>query len=271
MQENPAHAIITGGSSGIGLSIACLLAKEGVSVSILARDQERLAAAKNQICSVAADEAGVEAISCDVRSMRACQAAVQRAISLHGLPNWAISCAGIVKPGTFSSLSIEDHLAQLNSNFIGSLNFASAVVPVMKNRGSARLVFVASGAALVGIYGYSGYAPSKFAVRGLAEVLRVELREYAISVTLALPPDTNTPQLEFETKLRPTPTKEIAGVAGVWDADKVALAIVTGARKSRFIVAPGVQLRFLSSVHSVVAPAFRAYQQWVIGRCRSYE
>jgi 3-dehydrosphinganine reductase len=156
MHENPAHAIITGGSSGIGLSVACLLAKEGVSVSILARDQERLAAARNQISSVAADEAGVEAISCDVRSMRACQAAVQRAISVHGLPSWAISCAGIVKPGTFSSLSLEDHLAQLNSNFIGSLNFASAVVPVMKNRGSTRLVFVASGAALVGIYGYSG-------------------------------------------------------------------------------------------------------------------
>ncbi len=139
----------------------------------------------------------------------------------------------------------------------------------MKNRGSTRLVFVASGAALVGIYGYSAYAPSKFAVRGLAEVLRVELREYAMSVTLALPPDTDTPQLEFETKLCPRPTKEIAGVAGVWDPDKVALAIVRGARKGRFIVAPGVQLRLLSSVHSVVAPAFRAYQRWVIGRCRS--
>src|SRR5216684_2921661 len=125
MLENAAHAIITGGSSGIGLSVACLLAREGVSVSILARDQ-----------------AGVEAISCDVRSMPACQAAVERAISVHGVPNWAISCAGIVKPGTFSSLSLEDHLAQLNSNFIGSLNFASAVIPTMKNRGSTRLVFV---------------------------------------------------------------------------------------------------------------------------------
>jgi 3-dehydrosphinganine reductase len=269
MLENAAHAIITGGSSGIGLSVACLLAREGVSVSILARDQARLARARNQISSVAADQAGVEAISCDVRSMPACQAAVERAVSIHGVPNWAISCAGIVKPGTFSSLSLEDHLAQLNSNFIGSLNFASAVIPTMKNRGSTRLVFVASGAALVGIYGYSGYAPSKFAVRGLAEVLRVELGECGIAVTLALPPDTNTPQLEVETKLRPRPTKEIAGVAGVWDPDKVALAIVTGARKGRFIVAPGVQLRLLSSVHSMIAPAFRIYQRWVISRFRS--
>jgi NAD(P)-dependent dehydrogenase (short-subunit alcohol dehydrogenase family) len=124
-------------------------------------------------------------------------------------------------------------------------------------------------AALVGIYGYSGYAPSKFAVRGLAEVLRVELGECGIAVTLARPPDTNTPQLEVETKLRPRPTKEIAGVAGVWDPDKVALAIVTGARKGRFIVAPGMQLRLLSSVHSMIAPAFRIYQRWVISRCRS--
>ncbi len=138
MLENAAHAIITGGSSGIGLSVACLLAREGVSVSILARDQARLVRARNQISSVAADQAGVEAIACDVRSMPACQAAVERAISVHGVPNWAISCAGIVKPGTFSSLSLEDHLAQLNSNFIGSLNFASAVIPTMKNRGSTR-------------------------------------------------------------------------------------------------------------------------------------
>src|SRR6266566_5524309 len=100
MLENAAHAIITGGSSGIGLSVACLLAREGVSVSILARDQAilardqaRLVRARNQISSVAADQAGVEAIACDVRSMPACQAAVERAISVHGVPNWAISCA----------------------------------------------------------------------------------------------------------------------------------------------------------------------------------
>jgi 3-dehydrosphinganine reductase len=136
----------------------------------------------------------------------------------------------------------------------------------MARHGGGHLVFVASGAALVGIYGYSAYCASKFAVRGLAEVLRVELRPHRIIVTLVHPPDTDTPMLAFEAPLRPPPTREIAAAAGVWEPDQVAAALVRGARSGRFLVVPGWPLRLLGTFHSLIAPAFRAYQNWIVDR-----
>ena len=261
------HAIITGGSSGIGLALARLFAASGTSVSILARDSQRLESSRKEILTLAADGAHVEAIPCDVRLERSCRAAVELAIAALGPPDLAVACAGIVKPGTFRTLSLDDHRTQFETNFVGSLNFCHAVVPSMVEHGGGKLIFVASGAALIGIYGYSGYCPSKFAVRGLAEVLRVELREHGISVILAHPPDTRTPQLEYETPLRPKATEEIAGGAGVWEPGQVALAIIKGAQKGRFLVVPGFPLWLLSFLHSLIAPGFRLYQGWIVNRC----
>src|SRR5262245_1258901 len=86
----------------------------------------------------------------------------------------------------------------MRTNYFGSLNFAHAVVPSMIENGGGPLVFVSSAAAICGIYGYSSYGASKFAVRRLAETLRVELRRDGIAVTLVYAPDTDTPQLAGE-------------------------------------------------------------------------
>jgi 3-dehydrosphinganine reductase len=260
------HAIITGGSSGIGLATACLLASKGMSITIVARNIERLNWAKDRIESAARGRIRVWAISCDVGAREACRAAVAESISELGSPNWAISNAGIVTPGTFMAQSLDDHEAQLQTNYIGSLNFVHSVIPNMATHGGGHLVFVGSGAALVGLFGYSGYGPSKFAIRGLAEVLRIELRPHRIIVTLVHPPDTNTPQLAFEAKMRPGPTSEIARAAGVWEPEQIAKALFKGASKGRFLVTPGFQLTMLSVLSGIVGPAFRSYQDWVVSK-----
>ncbi|RYH21495.1 SDR family NAD(P)-dependent oxidoreductase [archaeon] len=63
----------------------------------------------------------------------------------------------------------------------------------MKARGRGHIVFVSSQVAQAAIHGYTAYAASKWALRGLAEALQMELKPYNVSVSVAYPPDTRTP------------------------------------------------------------------------------
>ena len=82
------HVVITGGSSGIGKSPACLLARGGARVTIVGRDPGRLASAKGEIRAVAAcEKRQVVALPADVRSASEVNAAVKRAIDEVGPPD----------------------------------------------------------------------------------------------------------------------------------------------------------------------------------------
>jgi 3-dehydrosphinganine reductase len=120
-------------------------------------------------------------------------------------------------------------------------------------------VMISSGAALLGIYGYTAYAPSKFAVRGFAEALRSELAPDGIAVSVVYPPDTDTPQFREEVRLRPEPTSRVAGTAGVLSADRVAEAILRGIRRGRFAIAPGLEMSALAVLHSVIGPMLHRF------------
>ena len=259
-----AAAFITGGSSGIGLALARQLAGRGHPVALFARDPERLQQAK------AAIEAGVAGarvftFAVDVSDADGCQQAVSRAIDAAGPPGWAIASAGVAEPGAFATQALAAHEAQMQVNYFGALYFARACVPAMPG---GKLIFVASGAAFFGIYGYSAYAPSKFAVRGLAEVLRVELAPRGISVVLAYPPDTETPQLAQEAETKPDITRKITSGGGVKQPADVARAILNAADKGRFAVAPGLQMTLLLWLHSVIAPLLRLWQGRIVKHSR---
>ncbi len=250
-------AFITGGSSGIGLALARQLSARGHPVALFARNADRLTDA-------VASMPNARAYPCDVADRATCEAAVTQAIADFGAPGWAIANAGIAEPGEFMSQDIAAHEAQMQTNYMGALYFAKACADAM---GDGRLVFVSSGAAFFGIYGYSAYAPSKFALRGLAEVLRVELAP-RISVTLAYPPDTDTPQLAAEARTKPAVTKAITAGGGLWTPENVAAAILKRADKGRFTVAPGAQMTALLWLHSLAAPALRAWQAGVVRKHR---
>ena len=94
----------------------------------------------------------------------------------------------------------------------------------MKAQGrGGRIVFVSSQAGQVGIFGFSAYSPSKFAVVGLAQVLRMELQAHGIFVSVAYPPDTDTPGFEEENKCKPEETKLISETAGLFQPEQVRL------------------------------------------------
>lgn len=268
--DPPSHAVITGGSSGIGLALAHLLAAEGHAITILARDETRLEDARKAL-TTSCPGARVHTISVDVADAEACRGAVEQAVSLFGVPGWAIASAGIVEPGSFLQQDLSVHERQMRTNFFGSLHLAHAVVPYMKEAGSGHLVFIASGASLFGIYGYAAYAPSKFAVRGLAETLRVELAPLGITVSLAYPPDTDTPQYAGEVLSRLPATSAITASGGLWQADEVAHRILRAVKRGRFTVTPGWRLSLLGRCHSVLGPLLRSYQSWVVRRTNNRE
>lgn len=260
------HAIITGGSSGIGLAIARLLASRGTSVSLIARNPDKLAMAREALLASANASTAVQTFSADVRDPDDLKQAIAAAADGLGPPDWGISSAGIVIPGTFAKQSLRDHEDQWRTNYLGSLQFAHFVLPYLERASNPRLVMIASGAAFAGLYGYSSYGPAKFAVRGLAESLRVELKPRNVCVTVAFPGDTDTPQLHAELKLRPKVTSELANGGGVMSPDAVAKGIVSAAERGDFQVTFGWQLRMLARTHSLIAPLFRHYQDWLVRR-----
>src|SRR5882724_10369827 len=123
-----AHAIVTGGSSGIGFATAAALRARGMSVTIIARDQNRLNEAEQRLSSMSS-VGGVAAFSADVGDEAALLRAIEASINKFGPPSWAVSSAGITIPAEFMETSIADHLTQLRTNYVGSLHLAHIVAP----------------------------------------------------------------------------------------------------------------------------------------------
>lgn len=136
----------------------------------------------------------------------------------------------------------------------------------MQQRRQGHIVLISSGAGLIGMYGYTAYSPTKFALRGLAESLRGEMKLIGVDVSIVYPPDTDTPQLEEENKTKPIETKIITGTANTWSAESVAFEIVQGIQKKSFAINPGFEMALLSRLHSLLAPGINWYMDWIVSK-----
>ncbi len=261
------HAIITGGSSGIGKAVAKLIAAEGASVSIIARNPEKLTSARQEIAEFAINpKQKISSFIADVAVNDQVVLAVEQAIALAGTPDLLITSAGIAIPDHFANLSLDIFEKTMQVNYFGSLFAIKAVLPAMTEAGTGRIVLISSGAGLVGLYGYTAYSSSKFALRGLAESLRGELKPQGIQVAIVYPPDTDTPQLAAENKTKPKATKAITATAKTWSAEAVAQEIIKGINKQQFAIAPGLELTVLNRLHSLVAPILNRYFDQIIDK-----
>lgn len=104
----------------------------------------------------------------------------------------------------------------------------------MRQQSSGRIVLVSSQAGQVGVYGYTSYCSTKFALKGLAESLQMELVRDNIYVTVAYPPDTDTPGFAEEKKTMPEETRLINDTSGVLSAEEVARQIIASTQKGSF-------------------------------------
>ncbi|HVO44519.1 MAG TPA: SDR family oxidoreductase [Aggregatilineales bacterium] len=259
------HAIITGGSSGIGKATAKLLASKGAHISIMARTQATLDEAKKEIeAARASGDQKVVALSADVSDRGQVEAAIQSAIAQVGAPDLLFTYAGLSHPGYFMDIPIDVFEKLMAVNYLGTLYAVRAVTPSMQQRRRGHIVLMSSAAGIVGVYGYTAYCPTKFAVRGFGETLRAELKPSGIRVSVVYPPDTDTPQLTEENKIKPLETKMISGNVKVWSADAVARVVLQGIERGAFNITPGLEPTLLGWLHSVAAPGLRWYFDGIV-------
>lgn len=257
------HVIITGGSSGIGFALASIYAARGARLSLIARSRDLLEQAQADIAR--SHGRGPETIrieAADVAQEGDVEAAIRRCEQAFGPCDILVTSAGVVEPGRFEELDSAAFRRQMDTNFSGTVHAVRAVYDGMKRRGRGRIMMISSGAGLIGIYGYSAYSASKFALHGFAQALRFEARPHGVSVSVAFPPDTETPQFQRELASRPPEAATIMGTVRPWPADAVALRIADGIDRGRFEVYFGATLFLLGRF----APAIRPLLNWWFDR-----
>ncbi|CAI7871018.1 unnamed protein product [Closterium sp. NIES-53] len=275
------HVVITGGSSGIGLACAKQYYREGASVTLIARNHKKLVQARKEVeaCldNIASPSSNTRATLIShnpwvsIKSVDATDpAAIKAAITSidEECPIDVLQCnAGIVRTGFVEDISAEDVQSQVHTNFLGSVYPVQAVLPSMKARAEAgeepgAIVFTCSLAALSFWYGASIYTATKYAVRGFAEALRLELLPYNIQVSLICPGFTDTALLddaEFTGK-HLTRSMKIACFYdrnNVETPDSIAQCTIATVRSGEFLVVTthGIVPRTLCSLSRGIFPS----------------
>jgi NAD(P)-dependent dehydrogenase (short-subunit alcohol dehydrogenase family) len=173
-------ALVTGASSGIGRATAELLASHGFTVFGTSRAPVQ-------------EKRSYTWLTLDVRSDDSVEAAVQSLLAQAGRIDLLVNNAGYVGFGAIEESSIADMHAQLDTNLLGVIRMVKTVLPVMRQQGSGRIINISSIVGHVAAPHFGLYATSKFALEGLSEALREEVRPFGVSVSLVEPSYVNTP------------------------------------------------------------------------------
>ncbi|PYI54624.1 SDR family oxidoreductase [Paenibacillus flagellatus] len=185
-------AVITGCSSGFGLSTAIVLAQKGFRVVATMRDTGKKAALEAE-----AGRAGVarrlDIRRLDVTDEAAIEETVSAVLAEYGRIDLLVNNAGFAMGGFVEDVPLADWRKQLETNFFGLVAMTRAVIPAMRERRSGTIVHVSSVSGRIAFPGYGPYAASKFAVEGFGETLRHELAPFGVRVVLVEPGAYKTP------------------------------------------------------------------------------
>jgi len=202
MNLKNAVALVTGGSAGIGYSIAKTLAESGARVAITGRDKARLEAA--------AKDLGALGIQADVSKEADVERTYSEVLAKFGDLDILVNNAGVGVFKPLVELELSSFKAVFDTNVTGAMLMGreAAKIFIKKNRGN--IINIASTAGLRGAPNGTAYYGSKFALRGMTECWRGELRKYNIRVMLVNPSEVLTgfaatagfPQKATEGKLR---------------------------------------------------------------------
>jgi short-subunit dehydrogenase len=260
--------LITGGSRGLGLVMARRLARAGARLAILARDEQALARARDDLRQRGAE---VLTIKCDVRERTQVQAAVRQVVAELGQVDVLINNAGTITVGPMEVMTQEDYEDSIRTHFWGPLHASLAVIPEMRRRGSGRIINISSIGGRMAVPHLLPYSAGKFALTGLSEGMRAELLKDGIVVTTVTPGlmRTGSPYNAF---FKGQHRKEFA-----WftitnslplisiSAEKAARIILRGAGRGRAVVVPSMVAKLAIKIHALM-PRLSAARMALVNR-----
>jgi len=170
--------LVTGCSSGIGKSVCEQLAANGA----------RTYGGSRTVC----EPRSWTYLRLDVTDRASVEDAVDEVVRREGRLDAVVTCAGVGLAGPLETMTDEHALRQFDVNFLGTTRVIQCALPVMRAQGSGRIIVVGSIAGLIGLPFVAHYSAAKFALDGMVEALRSEVRPFGIQATIVHPGDFNT-------------------------------------------------------------------------------
>lgn len=260
------NVVITGGSSGIGLAIAEQFAALGAKLVLIARRGEQLERAAQIVRSK--NRAQVATFCADVGNREQIQRVIHKIGEEYGGIHTLIANAGFSYGGRFEDNAIERLEREMQVNYFGMVYAIKAAWPYIKAAEAGHLGLVSSVGGYLGAYGYSSYSPTKFAVTGLAECLRMEAADYGIGVTVLFPPDTDTPMLQRERENTLPECLALSSHSGLMQPEQVAQQFVAAVINYRFEVICNLESRLLRIYKALFPRRYYKFLDHIVARDR---
>ncbi len=252
-------AFLIGGSSGMGKAIANQFVQLGGNVLIIARRQNVLEEATEEIKHKILEESqSVEYISCDATDMEKLKPLLDNFIKNHGIPDYLFNLVGRAIPGYIEEYTLDDFKENMNLNYYGQLVPTLILLPYFMKEKKGHIIYFSSMLGYLGMMGYGAYIPTKFAIVGLAEALRNELKPHNIKISIVYPPDTNTPGLTTENEGKPPECAIMSETGGLLEPEEVAEYVTKKVMKNKFHISPG-NAKPIRYFHRIIPKVVRWY------------
>lgn len=235
------HCVITGGSSGLGFEIARQLVPQGVAVTLVARNESRLADAAVRLRRQTPG-ANVRTLVLDVVDAAATRTAFEKLAAKAGAIDTLINSAGILVEGHAEQLTINDYRAVMDVNLFGTVNACTAALATFGDS-PGTIVNVSSVAGLVGVFGYTAYCSSKHAIVGYTRSLAYELEPRGVRVVLVCPGEFDSPMVDALDTRRTPENREHTLTIPKLSVEQVAAETISGIAAGRRMIIPGRRTR----------------------------